>query len=204
MPKVSRLERMPEAACEYSMARTYQWLIEALGARDDPPIDIGEARRILDEDHYGLRKGKRRSSISGDPQNSARTAAARSCALSGRPGSARPRSARASPRAASSSGSASAGPRRGRDPRPSPDYIGALPGILQGIAAGSRNCVMMLDEIDKLGRSNQGDPLGAPQSSSRAGATFRDNYLGVPFDCHGSCSSPPRTCRNVPGRSGTA
>ena len=60
--ELGRLERMPEPAGEYSMARTYlEWLIELpWAAEDEPPIDIAEARRILDEDHYGLEKVKRR------------------------------------------------------------------------------------------------------------------------------------------------
>src|SRR3546814_3437279 len=60
--ELRRLERMPEAAAEYGMTRTYlDWLIDLPWRIDsEPEIDIAEARRILDEDHYGLDKIKRR------------------------------------------------------------------------------------------------------------------------------------------------
>src|ERR687888_1056584 len=62
MKELRRLERMPEAAAEYGMIRAYlDWLIELPWALpEERPIDIREARRILDEDHYGLDKIKRR------------------------------------------------------------------------------------------------------------------------------------------------
>jgi ATP-dependent Lon protease len=189
--EVARLERMPEAAGEYSMARTYlEWLIELPWTiEDEPAIDIAEARRILDEDHYGLPKIKRRilEFLAIHKLNPG----GRSPILCfvGPPGVGKTSLGQSIARATarkfvrvSLGGTHDEAEIRGHRRT----YIGALPGnILQGIRrAGSRNCVMMLDEIDKLGRSNQGDPASAllevldPEQNS----TFRDNYLGVPFD----------------------
>src|SRR6266498_2835314 len=189
--ELSRLERMPEAAGEYSMARTYlEWLIELPWAvEDEPPIDIAEARRILDEDHYGLRKVKRRilEFLAIHKLNPG----GRSPILCfvGPPGVGKTSLGQSIARATgrkfvrvSLGGTHDEAEIRGHRRT----YIGALPGnVLQGIRrAGSRNCVMMLDEIDKLGRGVQGDPASAllevldPEQNS----TFRDNYLDVPFD----------------------
>ncbi|HEV8680503.1 MAG TPA: endopeptidase La [Stellaceae bacterium] len=189
--EVSRLERMPEAAGEYSMARTYlEWLIELpWKAEAEPPIDIAEARRILDEDHYGLKKIKRRileylAIRKLNPEG-------RSPILCfvGPPGVGKTSLGQSIARATgrkfvrvSLGGVHDEAEIRGHRRT----YIGALPGnILQGIRrAGSRQCVMMLDEIDKLGRGFQGDPNSAllevldPEQNS----TFRDNYLGIEFD----------------------
>jgi ATP-dependent Lon protease len=189
--EVSRLERMPEAAGEYSMARTYlEWLIELpWSIEDEPPIDIAEARRILDADHYGLRKVKRRilEYLAIHKLNPG----GRSPILCfvGPPGVGKTSLGQSIARATgrkfvrvSLGGVHDEAEIRGHRRT----YIGALPGnILQGIRrAGTRNCVMMLDEIDKLGRGFQGDPNSAllevldPEQNS----TFRDNYLGVEFD----------------------
>ncbi len=189
--EVARLERMPEAAGEYSMVRTYlEWLIELpWKVEDEPPIDIAEARKILDEDHFGLRKIKRRIleflaihklNPNGrspilcfvGPPGVGKTSLGQSIA----------RATRRKFTRVSLGGTHDEAEIRGHRRT----YIGALPGnILQGIRrAGSRQCVMMLDEIEKLGRSVQGDPASAllevldPEQNS----TFRDNYLGVPFD----------------------
>src|SRR3984893_15774222 len=189
--ELSRLERMPEAAGEYSMARTYlEWLIELpWAAEDEPPIDIAEARRILDEDHYGLRKVKRRILEFLAIHKLNPNGRSPILCFVGPPGvgktSLRQSIARATGRKfvrVSLGGTHDEAEIRGHRRT----YIGALPGnILQGIRrAGSRYCVMMLDEIDKLGCGIQGDPASAllevldPEQNS----TFRDNYLGVPFD----------------------
>jgi ATP-dependent Lon protease len=191
LKEVSRLERMPEAAGEYSMARAYlEWLIELPWAlEDDPPIDIAEARRTLDEDHYGLRKIKRRILEFLAIHKLNPNGRSPILCFVGPPGVGKTSLGQSIARATgrkfvrvSLGGTHDEAEIRGHRRT----YIGALPGnILQGIRrAGSRNCVMMLDEIDKLGRSNQGDPASAllevldPEQNS----TFRDNYLGVPFD----------------------
>src|SRR5436190_4934615 len=189
--ELARLDRMPEAAGEYSMARTYlEWLIELpWSIEDEPPIDIAEARRILDEDHYGLRKVKRRILEFLAIHKLNPNGPSPILCFIGPPGVGKTSLGQSIARATgrkfvrvSLGGTHDEAEIRGHRRT----YIGALPGnILQGIRrAGSRQCVMMLEEIDKLGRGIQGDPSSAllevldPEQNS----TFRDNYLGVPFD----------------------
>jgi ATP-dependent Lon protease len=189
--ELARLERMPEAAGEYSMARTYlEWLIDLPWAAEEPAaIDISEARRILDEDHYGLRKVKRRILEFLAIQKLNPGGRSPILCFVGPPGVGKTSLGQSIARATarkfvrvSLGGTHDEAEIRGHRRT----YIGALPGnILQGIRrTGSRSGVMMLDEIDKLGRGIQGDPASAllevldPEQNS----TFRDNYLGVPFD----------------------
>jgi ATP-dependent Lon protease len=190
--ELRRLERMPEASPETGMVRTYlEWLSELpwkLG--DDPGIDIAEARRVLDQDHHDLEKIKRRiieflavRKLNPEgrgpilcfvgPPGVGKTSLGQSIARAiGRP------FVRVSLGGVHDE-SEIRGHRR--------TYIGALPGtIIQAIRrAGSRACVMMLDEIDKLGSGGfQGDPSSALLEvlDPEQNATFRDAYLAVPFD----------------------
>ena len=189
--ELARLERMPEAAGEYSMARTYlEWLTELpWSVESGKAIDIAEARRILDADHYGLAKIKRRILEYLAIQQLNPGGRSPILCFVGPPGVGKTSLGQSIARATgrkfvrvSLGGTHDEAEIRGHRRT----YIGALPGnIIQSIRkAGTRNPVMMLDEVDKLGRGIQGDPSSAllevldPEQNS----TFRDNYLGVPFD----------------------
>jgi ATP-dependent Lon protease len=189
--EVRRYERMPDSAAEAGMVRSYlDWLIELPWAPPpEKPIDIKQARRILDEDHFGLEKIKSRIIEYLAVRKLAPQGKAPILCFVGPPGVGKTSLGQSIARAmdrpfvrVSLGGVHDEAEIRGHRRT----YIGALPGnIIQGIKkAGSRNCVMMLDEIDKMGRGIQGDPSAAmlevldPEQNS----TFRDNYLGVPFD----------------------
>src|SRR5882724_11037736 len=190
--ELKRLQRMNEASPEHGMVRNYlDWLVALPWSKTDvEDIDIERARRILDEDHYGLDKVKRRileylAVRKLNPQG-------RSPILCfvGPPGVGKTSLGQSIARAlglkfqrVSLGGVHDEAEIRGHRRT----YIGALPGsIIQAIRrAESRAAVIMFDEIDKLGMGGfHGDPSSAllevldPEQNAR----FRDNYLGVDFD----------------------
>jgi ATP-dependent Lon protease len=190
--ELKRLQRMPEAAAEYSMVRTYlDWLIELPWKKPEPvPIDLGAARRILDEDHYGLEKVKKRILEYLAVRKLNPEGRGPILCFVGPPGVGKTSLGQSIARAtgrrferASLGGVHDEAEIRGHRRT----YIGALPGIIiQSMRrAGTRNVVLMLDEVDKLGAGGfHGDPASALLEvlDPEQNASFRDNYLGVPYD----------------------
>ena len=189
--ELKRLERMPDSAAEYSMTRAYlDWLLAMPWSKVDPEtVDIEQARSILDHDHYGLEKVKRRILEFLAVRKLNPEGRSPILCFVGPPGVGKTSLGQSIAKAmglkfgrVSLGGVHDEAEIRGHRRT----YIGSLPGnIAQALRkAGRRNPVLMLDEVDKLSASHQGDPFSAllevldPEQNN----SFRDNYLGVPFD----------------------
>lgn len=189
--ELKRLSRMQESSGEYSMVRTYlDWLVELPWAEPaQDAIDMAEARRVLDEDHYGLDKIKKRILEFLAVRKLNPTGHSPILCFAGPPGVGKTSLGQSIARAlgrkfvrVALGGLHDEAEIRGHRRT----YIGALPGtVIQSIKkAGTRGCVMMLDEIDKVGQGTHGDPSAALLEvlDPEQNMAFADHYLDVDYD----------------------
>jgi ATP-dependent Lon protease len=189
--ELARLERLPAAAPDYHVIRTYlDLLLELPWQRStDDQLDLARARQVLDEDHFDLKDVKERILEHLGVLKLNPTANAPILCFVGPPGVGKTSLGQSIARALgrkferlSLGGMHDEAELRGHRRT----YIGALPGrILQALRrAEANNPVLMLDEVDKLGRDFRGDPAAALLEilDPAQNHTFRDNYLDLPFD----------------------